>query len=79
MLVMESYLCCLTFSASVLDLEFKKEDTDELIFVTETDSQTEKLSVTRGDRMEWGEVLGVWDWCMATEIYRMISQWGPAV
>lgn len=51
MLVMESYLCCLTFSASVLDLEFKKEDTDELIFVTETDSQTEKLLVTKGDRL----------------------------
>ena len=23
--------------------------------------------------------LGVWDWHMHTEVYRMIGQWGPAV
>ena len=37
--------------------------------------------VTKGDR--WGvrgrDGLGVWDWHMHTEVYRMIDKWGPAV
>ena len=39
-----------------------KYDTNELIYKTETDSQTEnKLTVTEGET-EWGmDKLGVWD------------------
>ena len=42
-------------------MESKKNDTEELTYKTETDSQTEnKLMVTKGERGEWGK-LGVWD------------------
>ena len=37
--------------------------------------------VTKGGRWVVGgsDALGIWDWHMHTEIYRMIGQWGPAV
>ena len=35
--------------------------------------------VTKGDRYGGRDGLGVWDWCMHTEVYERIGQWGPAV
>ena len=55
-----------------------KYDTNELIYKTETDSQTHRtdLWLPRG----WGrEVLGVWDKQMQTIIYRMDKHQGPTV
>ena len=56
----------------------KKRDKNELICRTETDF--EKLMVTKGDR--WGvgrDGLGVWVWHMHTEVHGMTGQGGPAV
>ena len=35
--------------------------------------------VTKGDGEAGRDGLGIWDWHMHTEVYGMISQWGPAV
>ena len=56
-------------------------DTNELIGRLKTDSQTEKLVVTKGDGWGggWRDGLGIWDWHMHTEIHGMIGQWEPAL
>ena len=40
-------------------MESEKKDTNKLICRTDTDSQTEKFMVSKGDG--WGNGLGVWD------------------
>ena len=58
----------------------KKKDTHELICRTETDSQTLKTMVTKGDRWWVGrDRLRVWYWHMQTEVYGIIGQLRPAV
>ena len=56
-----------------------KYDTKELIYKTETDTQTQRtdLWLPRGRRQR-GE-LGVWDLQMQIIIYRMDKQKGPTV
>ena len=56
-----------------------KYDTNELIYKTETDSQTQRTDLWlpggRGGEVE----LGVWDQQMQTNTYRMHKQQGPTV
>ena len=61
-----------------------KKWTNQLIYKTETDTQTEnKLIVTKGEKREvrWGgrDKLGVWDEQIHTTIYKMDKQQGPTV
>ena len=43
-------------------MESEKNDTNELIYKTETDSDIEnKLMVTKGERWRGRDKLGVWD------------------
>ena len=59
---------------------FKKSGKNELICRTEKLTDSDKLNVTEGDRWVGGkDVIGVWDWHMPTEVYRMIGQEGSAV
>ena len=60
---------------------FKKKDTNELIWRTETDSQTLKANLWLPKGTDGGGRcgLGVGDWHMHPEVYGMIGQWGPAV
>ena len=52
----------------------------ELIYKTETDSQTEnRLAIAEGERGSWRGGLGVWDWQMQATIYRKDKQQGPIV
>ena len=57
-----------------------KYDTNELIYKTETDSQTQKTNlVTKGER-GWGkDKLGVWDQQIQTTICKINKQQGPTV
>ena len=57
-----------------------KKDTNELIYKTETDSQTSKINLwlQRGS-VGVKEGLGAWGLAYAHYVYRMDSQWGPAV
>ena len=54
-------------------MEYKKKDTNELIYKTEIDSQTEKINLWLP---KWGErdKLGVWDLNIHTTIYKMDNQ-----
>ena len=57
-----------------------KNDTNELIYKTETDSQTLKINLwlpkeKGGGRNRWG----VWEWQRHIFVYGMGGQWGPAV
>ena len=59
-----------------------KYDTNELIYKTETDSQTERtgLWLPRGRGGEWRrDGLGVWDEQMQAIIYRTDKQQGPTI
>ena len=58
-----------------------KYDTNEHIYETDTDSQTQRtdLWLPRGE-VRWGrERLGVWDQQMQISIHRMDKQQGPTV
>ena len=57
-----------------------KNDTKELIYKTEIDSQTlkNKFMTTKGKR-EGRDKLGVWDLHVHTTIYKTDSQQGPTV
>ena len=57
-----------------------KYDANELIYETETDSQTEKtdLWLPRGRGRE-RDGLGIWAWQMKTITFRVDKQQGPAV
>ena len=60
-------------------MESFKKDTNELIFKTETDSQTlDYLWLPKGTG-GGSEGLGGWDWQTHTEAYGMTGQWGHAV
>ena len=50
----------------------KKKDTKDLFHKTETDSQTEKLMVTKGTGGGDGRDV-LWDWHMHTEVCAMIG------
>ena len=56
-----------------------KYDTNELIYETETDSQTQRTDLWLPRwKEEWGrDGLGVWDQQIQTIIYRMDKQQGP--
>ena len=56
--------------------KLKKNDTNEIIFKTVTDSQEKKIMVTRvGGR----RIIGVWDWYWCTTIFKIDNQQGPTV
>ena len=57
-----------------------KKDTNELIYKSDTDSQTSKtnLWLPKGEG-EGRDKLGVWDWHMHVIVYGMDGQQGPAV
>ena len=55
-------------------------DTKELIYKTETDSQTSKTNLWLPKRTRWGtDGLGVWGWHMHTSVYGIDGQLRPAV
>ena len=55
-------------------------DTDELICLTETGSQTQRKDLWLPRRMVVGRAgLGVWDWQIQDIKYRMNKQQGPTV
>ena len=58
-----------------------KYDTNELIYITEIDSQTrEQTQGCQGEGVGGGDGLGVWDQQTQTVIYKMDKQQGtPAV
>ena len=60
-------------------MESKKKDTNEPIYKTEIDPQTEnKLMVTKGDM--WGrDKWRVWDSHIHTTIYKTDKQQGPTI
>ena len=56
-----------------------KQDTDELIYKTETDSQRKQTLATKGER-EWErDKLQVWNQQKETSIYKTDKQQGPTV
>jgi len=58
----------------------KKSDIRELIYKTETDTQTLKTNLRLPKGKEGGrDGLRVWDWHMHSIVYGMDSQRGPAV
>ena len=58
-----------------LYVEYFKKDTNELIFRTETDSQTLKnIWLPKGTGMGWKKWLEVWDWHMQNKVYGMTGQ-----
>ena len=57
-----------------------KYDTNELIYKTETDAQTQRADLWLPSGGQWGrDGLGVWDQQMQTSTYRMDKQQGPTV
>ena len=58
-----------------------KYDTNELIYETETDPQTQTtgLWLPKGKEGEGGNKLGVWDQQIQTTIYKINKQQGPTV
>ena len=57
----------------------EREDTNERVHGTETDSQPWKTGWVPKEPSPGQEGLGVWDWHMHTEVYGMTGQQGPAV
>ena len=57
-----------------------KNDTNEVVYKTETDSQTSKtnLQLPKG-KGGWTDRLGVWDWHIHTTIFKTDNQQGPTV
>ena len=56
-----------------------KNDTNELIYKIETDSQTSKTNLPLPKR-KWGRYgLGLWDWQLHTFVYGMDDWWGSAI
>ena len=58
----------------------EKNDTNELIYKAETDSQTceQTYGYQRGS-MEGRDRLGIWDWLVHTAIFKIDNQQGPTV
>ena len=57
-----------------------KYDTNEPIYKTETDSQTQRADLVAEGEEGWErDGLGVWNQQMQTIIYRMDKQQGPTV
>ena len=55
----------------------KKNDTNKLIYKTETLTDLEnKLMITRGKGMR-REKLGIWDWCEHSIIFKINNQQDP--
>ena len=58
----------------------KRNDTHELIYKTERDSQTQKMNLwLPGGRPGGRESQGVWDGYVHSAIYKMDNQQGPTV
>ena len=57
-----------------------KYNTNEHIYETETDSQTEnRLVIATGEGARGRKGLGIWGWQMQTIMYRMDKQQGPTI
>ena len=59
----------------------KKNDTNELIYKTEIDSQTQRtnLRLPKGKQRHKRDKLGVWDQQIQTTIYKIDKQQGPSI
>ena len=58
----------------------KRNDTNELIYETETDSQTKTMNFGyQWGRMEGRDSQGVWDPHLHTAVFKMDNQQGPTV
>ena len=63
-------------------MEFFLNDTNELIYKIETDSQTLKTNIWLPKGKKSGsrrDALGVWEWQVHTFVYVMDDHWGPVV
>ena len=56
----------------------KKNDTNELIYKTETDSQTQRMNL-QGEGWGGRDRLGVWDLYVHTAVFKIDNQQGPTV
>ena len=57
----------------------KKNDTNELIYKTEIDSQTWWTDLWLWGRKGRRDIFGVWDWHVYTAIYKIYNQQAPSV
>ena len=58
---------------------FKKNDTDELIYKTETDTQIKKTNLWLPKRKGGRDKLEVWDYHLYTAIYKIENNQGTIV
>ena len=58
-----------------------KNDTNELIYKTEIDSQPERMNLWLPGEKGWGvrDRLGIWDWQVHNGIFKMDNQQGTSI